>query len=85
MLKKVYLTRDDLNFAQVAEVLQSDGYALCSLIDSSEYDRDTALNLIDQVLANVAIPIQIFAQYPKWRPIGVDLTRNPSRSQGNTA
>jgi hypothetical protein len=82
MSTKVYLTRGNLNPVEVAQVLRSDGYVLCSLSDSSEYSCNVALDLMDQVLASIANPIQIFARYPQWRPIGVDLTRDPNRSEG---
>ncbi len=82
MSTKVYLTSDNLSPAEIAQALRSDGYVLCSLVDSSEYSRDVALELMNQVLKKIADPIQIFARYSQWRPIGVDLARDPNRSEG---
>jgi hypothetical protein len=79
---KVSLSRGNVKRTEIVEALRFDGYVMCALTDVSDYDLDVAQDLMDQVLESVATPIQIFAQYPRWRPIGVDLARDPSRSQG---
>jgi hypothetical protein len=73
------------NIAQAARVVSSvhyDGFALLALKNYESLARDRALAIMDNCLELLGEPIQVFARYPRWRPIGVDLNRSPNRSEG---
>ncbi|HET9897361.1 MAG TPA: TauD/TfdA family dioxygenase [Streptosporangiaceae bacterium] len=59
-----------------------DGYALISLEDHAHMSLESAMNLLDDCLSDLAEPIRIFANQSEWRPIGVKLDRAPDRSEG---
>lgn len=45
-------------------------------------DSPEALALMEETLSALSTPIQVFDRYPGWRPMGVDVAREPSRSEG---
>lgn len=66
----------------VVEALRIDGYALVHLVNPDQYESTDALTAMEYLLQEISTPIRIFDRFPTWRPIGVDLTREPSRSEG---
>ncbi|MBM9621883.1 TauD/TfdA family dioxygenase [Streptomyces zhihengii] len=65
----------------VLAALQARGYALLD-VGGVAPESPQALEVLDAFLSALADPIQVFARYSTWRPIGVDLSREPHRSEG---
>lgn len=57
--------------------LEFSGCALLNLVDS----ECAPVSLI-QILGVIGIPIRVFKKFNFWRPIGVDLDKDPERSEG---
>lgn len=70
----------DLDAAILDEITASveiDGYTIVDL--SQIRSRPHALI---QVLGAIGEPIKVFRKFPFWKPIGVDLQKDPTRSEG---
>lgn len=61
--------------------LEARGYALIT-VNGVESRSSEARDLIGSCLTSAGTPIQVFDRHPAWRPIGVDLARDPHRSEG---
>jgi hypothetical protein len=82
MLEKIKVDDAITNTSQLVAIVEEHGYALVSTADYEDQSRNSLFQKIDSCLARVVQPIQIFEQYPRWRPIGVKTERPPTRSEG---
>jgi hypothetical protein len=62
--------------------IERNGFALVAITDNGNQHRDSALQIAGRHLTAIAKPIQIFGQYPEWRPICVKIERPLTRSEG---
>ncbi|MEN3536102.1 TauD/TfdA family dioxygenase [Microbispora sp. ZYX-F-249] len=68
--------------ARIAAALREDGYAVLALPPDVDPSSSRALAILEDRLAAVGRPIQVFGEHPAWRPIGVRLDREATRSEG---
>jgi Taurine catabolism dioxygenase TauD, TfdA family len=81
-LERIRLEKNCDHTDELRASLRDQGVAIASVVPMIEPTSDEAQIFLDGVFRQLGEPIQVFAPYPEWRPIGVRPDLEPTRSQG---